>query len=188
MRLTAALRRFFIGTRIARLSRKGECILTAMNKNTKTLTRAALIASLYAALTLLLQPISYGQIQLRVSEALTLLPVLLPESIPALAVGCLIANVLGGCTLLDIVFGTLATLLAAVCTRLARKNTWLAAAMPVLFNGIIVGSVVHAAYSPSIPLFLCMLSVAAGEAVVCFLLGPMVVRMLERLPAQLIRE
>ena len=83
-----------------------------MNYN-KSLARGAMIAALYAAITLLLAPISYGEVQIRISESLTLLPVLLPEAVPALAVGCLIANVLGGCTIFDIVFGTLATLLAA---------------------------------------------------------------------------
>lgn len=152
--------------------------------NVRALTRAALIAALYAALTLLLAPISYGEIQIRFSEALTLLPVLLPEAVPALTVGCLLSNVLGGCTILDIVFGTLATLLAACCTRLLRSRMWLAAAMPVLFNGVIVGAVVHYAYAPVMPLPLCMLSVAAGEAIVCFAVGPMLLRVLRRLPSK----
>lgn len=156
----------------------------ASSRQVNAMTRAALIAALYAALTLLLAPISYGEIQFRLSEALTLLPVVLPEAVPALAVGCLIANLLGGCTILDIVFGTLATLLAAVCTRLARKRFVLAAAMPVLFNGIIVGAVVHYAYAPVIPLPICMLSVAAGEAVVCYLVGPVVLRAVRRLPSK----
>ena len=91
-------------------------------KNTNTLTRGAIIAALNAAVTLLLAPISYGQVQIRLSECLTLLPVLLPEAIPALAVGCLLANILGGASIFDIVFGTLATLLAAICTRCLRSN------------------------------------------------------------------
>lgn len=153
--------------------------------STKTLTRGAIIAALYAALTLLLAPISYGQLQIRLSEALTLLPVLMPEAVPALAIGCLLSNILGGCTIFDIVFGTLATLLAALCTRRLRAHIPAAAAMPVLFNGVIVGAVVHFGYSPAIPLWLCMLSVAAGEAVVCFVLGPMLLRVLRRLPQEL---
>ena len=147
-------------------------------------TRAALIAALYAALTLLLAPISYGEIQIRIAEALTVLPIALPESIPALAVGCLLANILGGCTVLDIVFGTLATLLAGLCTRALRDRFALAAAMPVLFNGVIVGAVVHFAYAPVMPLPLCMLFVAAGEAVACYALGPAVLRALRRLPSK----
>ena len=155
-----------------------------MNYN-KSLARGAMIAALYAAITLLLAPISYGEVQIRLAEAMTLLPVLLPEAVPALAVGCLLANILGGCTILDIVFGTLATLLSAVCTRRLRDHIRAASAMPVLFNGVIVGAVVHFGYAPAMPLPLCMLFVAAGEAVSCMLLGPMLLRMLKRLPHEL---
>ena len=155
-------------------------------KDTKTLARGAIIAALYAVLTLLLQPLSYGEVQIRFSEALTLLPILMPEAVPALAVGCLLANVLGGCMLVDIVFGTLATLLAAICTRRLRERFWLAALMPVLFNGVIVGSVVHYCYAPMIALPLCMLSVAAGEAVDCLVVGPVLLRVLRRVPAALL--
>ena len=165
-----------------------EFTMSSSLKNTNALARGAIIAALYAALTLLLAPISYGEVQIRISEALTLLPVLMPEAVPALAVGCLIANVLGGCTVFDIVFGTLATLLAAICTRCLRKRQLLASAMPVLFNGVIVGAVVHYAYAPVIALPLCMLFVAAGEAVACMLLGPVVLRAVKRIPAKMLHS
>jgi len=157
-------------------------------KNTNTLTRGAIIAALYAAITLLLAPISYGEVQIRIAESLTLLPILLPEAVPALAVGCLLANILGGATIFDIIFGTLATLLAALCTRALRKNTLAASAMPVLFNGVIVGAVVHYCYAPVMPLALCILSVAAGEAVSCMLLGPIVLRAVDRIPAKMLHS
>ena len=157
-------------------------------QNVRAMTRAALIAALYAALTLLLAPISYGELQIRIAEALTVLPIVLPEAVPALAVGCLLANVLGGCTVLDIVFGTLATLLAAICTRCLRSRLRLASAMPVLFNGVIVGAVVHFAYAPVIPLPLCMLSVALGEAISCMLLGPLVLRAVNRIPSKMLHS
>ena len=153
-----------------------------------TLTRAAIIAALYAALTLLLSPMSFGVMQIRLSEALTLLPIMLPEAVPALAVGCLIANFAGGATVLDIVFGTLATLLAAICTRLLRRRPLPAMLMPVVFNGVIVGAVVHAAYTPGVPLIVCMLSVAAGEAVSCLIIGPIVLRALERIPSKMLHS
>lgn len=159
--------------------------MKAVSGNTRTLVRAALIAALYTVLTLLLQPLSYGEVQIRFSEALTLLPILLPEAVPALAVGCLLANILGGCTIFDIVFGTLATLLAALCTRRLRDRFWLAALMPVLFNGVIVGAVVHYCYAPIFPLPLSMLSVAAGEAVACLVVGPLLVRVMQRIPNEL---
>lgn len=154
----------------------------------RTLSRGAIIAAIYAALTLLLAPISYGQIQLRVAEALTLLPIVLPEAVPALTIGCLLANVMGGCTILDIVFGTLATFLAAVLTRRLRAHPVAAMLMPVLINGVIVGAVVHAAYSPVIPLSLCMLCVAVGEAASCCLLGPVVLRAMDRIPQKLLHS
>ena len=82
-------------------------------QDTRALARGAIIAALYTALTVLLAPLSYGEVQIRFSEAFTLLPILMPEAVPALLVGCLLANILGGCTIFDIVFGSLATLLAA---------------------------------------------------------------------------
>lgn len=154
--------------------------------STHALARGAVIAALYTALTLLLAPLSYGEVQVRFSEALTLLPLLMPEAVPALFVGCLLSNILGGCTIFDIVFGSLATLLAALCTRRLRAHFWPAAFMPVLFNGLIVGAVVHYCYSPVIPLPLCMLSVAAGEAVSCLVVGPLFIRVMRRLPARLL--
>ena len=127
---------------------------------TRSLCVSAVIAALYAALTLLLAPISYGSIQLRLSEAMTLLPMLLPQAIPGLFVGCLIANLYTG-MLTDIVFGSLATLLAAVGTYLLRKKPLLAAACPVLSNGVIVGLVLSVSFK--LPLLLTMGQVALGE-------------------------
>lgn len=158
--------------------------MKTQTRATRRLARGAVIAALYTALTLLLAPISYGQFQVRLSEAMTLLPILLPEAVPALAVGCLLSNILGGCTIFDIVFGTLATLLAALCTRRLRTNLWLAAAMPVLFNGVIVGAVVHYCYSPAFPLPLCMLTVAIGEAIACMIAGPLLIGALRRIPGR----
>ena len=147
------------------------------------MTRAGMIAALYAVLTLAFQPISYGPVQFRVSEALTLLPVLTADAIPGLTIGCLVANLLGGALWYDVVFGTLATLLAAVCTRRLRKHSAAAAAMPVLFNAAIVGPVVYLAYSkaPGVPFSLPLLlkdvlTVGLGEAVVCYALGLVLVR------------
>jgi len=162
--------------------------MNASIKNTGSLARGAIIAALYATITLLLAPISYGEVQIRISEALTLLPVLLPEAVPALGIGCLLSNILGGATIFDIIFGTLATFLAAVCTRLLRRNLPAASLMPVLFNGVIVGAVVHYCYAPVMPLILCMASVAAGEAVSCMLIGPMVLRAVKRIPSRMLHS
>jgi len=127
---------------------------------TRSLCASAVIAALYAALTLLLAPISFGPLQLRLSEAMTLLPMILPQAIPGLFVGCLIANLYSG-MLTDIVFGSLATLIAAIGTYLLRKKPILAAACPVVSNGVIVGLVL--ALSFNLPIPLTMAEVALGE-------------------------
>lgn len=154
--------------------------------NTKNVTarlcRSAIIAALYTALTFVFQAISFGAIQLRISEALCLLPVLWAEAVPGLAVGCLLSNLLAGAIPADIIFGTLATLIAAILTRLARKNVWLAASFPVISNGIIIGLVLTYCYQiPS--LWLNMLTVALGEAVVCYAAGIPLVNGLKKLPS-----
>ena len=148
----------------------------------RNLTTAALIAALYATLTLLFAAISYGPVQFRISEALTLLPVLFPQAVPGLALGCLIANILGSATVWDIVFGTLATLLAAVLARRLRKNVWLAAAMPVVCNAVIIGLVLHFTLA-DVLLWPTMASVGLGEAAVVYLLGVPMIYALRRVPA-----
>lgn len=127
---------------------------------TRSLCVSAMIAALYAALTLLLAPISYGNLQCRVSEAMTLLPMVLPQAIPGLFVGCLIANLYTG-SVWDILFGSLATLIAAIGTYSLRKRPVLAAACPVVANGLIVGAVLSVTYA--LPMALTMLEVAVGE-------------------------
>ena len=136
---------------------------------TRLITQAGVIAAAYCALTLLLRPFSYGQIQLRVSEALTLLPVLTPAAIPGLFIGCLLANLLGSCSVIDIVFGSLATLLAAIVTRRLREKPVLAALSPVLFNAVIVGLVLR--YTLQLPLLPSMLWVGLGELGACVVIG-----------------
>lgn len=147
----------------------------------RNLTVSAIIAALYAAITLLFAPISYGPVQFRVSEALTLLPVLFPQAIPGLTLGCLIANLLGSATPWDVIFGTLATLLAAVLTRSFRKNIWLAAAAPVVCNAIIVGLVLHFTLA-DVLLLPTIFSVGLGEAVVVYALGVSMIMALRRSP------
>lgn len=160
-----------------------------MKLTTHNLTRAALIAASYLLLTILFQPISFGAVQFRISEALTLLPVLTVDAVPGLVIGCLLANLLGGGVWYDVVLGTLATLLAAVCTRRLRNHLLAAALMPVLWNGLIVGPVVYLAYvrAPGAPLvwpllLSSMATVAFGELVVCCVLGLLLIKSLERIP------
>lgn len=163
-----------------------------MKNSTRSLTRAALIAALYLLLTLIFQPISFQAVQFRISEALMLLPVLTVDAVPGLFVGCVLANLLGGGIWYDVVLGSIATLLAAIFARRFRRCPALAAAMPVLFNGAIVGPVVYMAYvrAPGEAVnYLLMLSsagtVALGELVVCYVLGLPLLKLLRRLPQQL---
>ena len=150
---------------------------------TRSLCLSAIIAALYAALTLGFQAISYGAVQFRVSEAMTLLPVLFPEAIPGLTVGCLLSNLFNpmGTTVYDVVFGTLATLMAAVLTNRIRASLWIRALPPVICNAVIVGLVLTYAYGIDI-LWMNMLTVGLGEAVVCYVLGVPMVKLMEKQP------
>lgn len=152
-----------------------------MNK-TRSLVYGAMVAAIYAALTLLFSWISYGPVQFRISEALTLLPIFMPCSIPGLTVGCVIANLIGGYGVYDIVFGSLATLLGAVGTRLLRNKPILAALSPVIANSIIVGSMLYFIVPNSGALFFNMLTVGAGELVICLGLGLPLVQLLKKHP------
>lgn len=141
----------------------------------RSLALSGIIAAIYAALTLLLPIPQYGGVQLRVAEAMTLLPFLVPEATLGLTVGCFLANLLGSPYVLDWVFGTLATFLAAVITR-RMPNKWLAAVPPVLCNAVIVGAEIAyfsvldgAAFGPAFAFN--AFTVGLGEAVACFVLG-----------------
>jgi uncharacterized membrane protein len=148
-----------------------------MRDKISLVTRGAAIAALYAALTLILQPISYGFWQVRISEALTLTPALWPEAIPGLFVGCFIANVLGGSGPWDIFLGSAATLLAAFLTRKA-KNDFLAAASPVVVNALVVGF--YMSHVTGMPTLMWILNVALGETIACFALGLPLLRLLRK--------
>ena len=92
------------------------------NQKVLFLTQAAMIAAIYVVLTVVFQPFSFGEIQVRIAEALTILPVFTPAAIPGLFVGCLIGNIIGGSILPDIVFGSFATLIGALFTYLLRRK------------------------------------------------------------------
>ena len=149
------------------------------SSKTVYIVQAATIAALYAALTYIISPLSYGATQLRFSEALTILPVFTPAAIPGLAIGCLISNIGSPLGLADIFFGTFATLISAVLTRktkniLVKKIPVLSPAFPVIFNSFFVGIefCFFVEETANILLFLTtFLSVASGEFLVCYLLG-----------------
>ena len=148
----------------------------------KNVCFAGMIAALYAALTLLLQAVSFGPVQFRVAEALTVLPELFPQAVPGLTLGCLIANLVGSGSVWDVVFGTLATLFAALLTRRLRSRDWLAALPPVILNAVIVGVVLSLTLGDTL-LLPTMGTIALGEAVVVYALGLPLLLALRRVPA-----
>ncbi len=150
------------------------------DKKTLFITQAAMIAALYVVLTLVanLFGLANYAIQVRLSEALTVLPYFTPAAIPGLTVGCVLSNILTGCMPLDIVFGSLATLLGAVGTYLLRKYKFAAPLPPVLANTLIVPFILAYVYQfeGSIPYF--MLTVGIGEVISCGVLGMLLIQML----------
>lgn len=157
-----------------------------MKPNAKNLAFSGIIACLYAILTLMpgLSAVSFGPVQFRVAEVLTVLPVFSPWAIAGLTIGCALSNLASPMMALDLPLGTLATILASLCTYLLRKKPKLALAMPGIFNGLIIGSMITFFYSDvaAKPIILIgnMLSVAAGELVVCYALGYPLVKYLQK--------
>lgn len=140
--------------------------------NVAFMAQAAMIAAIYVVLTIVFAPFSYGEVQVRISEALTILPVFTPAAIPGLFIGCLISNILGACILPDIIFGSFATLIGAVFTwQLRNKNPLLAPLPPILSNTIIVPLILRYGYMVPLPIPLMMLTVGIGEVISCGVLG-----------------
>lgn len=142
------------------------------NKNVTFLTQAAMIAAVYVVLTFVFAPISFGGVQIRIAEALTILPIFTPAAVPGLFVGCLIGNITGGAILTDILFGSLATLIGAVGTYQMRKSPRLVAVLPpILANTVIVPFILRYAYGVVLPIPVLMLTVGIGEIISCGVLG-----------------
>ena len=145
-----------------------------MSKNREKIrftVHAALIAAMYAAVSLAFAPTSFGPVQLRVSEALCVLPYFTPAAIPGLAIGCLIANLLGNAVILDIVFGPIATLIGAFGTYLLRKKKWIAPLPPILANALIIPFVLSYGYGMQQAIPFMMLTVGIGEIISIYVLG-----------------
>ena len=139
-----------------------------MNKKTRFMVQAALISAIYVVITIAFAPISYGPVQVRISEMLTVLPFFTPAAIPGLFIGAMIANFFGGLGLLDVVVGSSATLIAAALTYKMRKKLW-APMPPVLVNGVIIGAMLS--YLFAMPLVPTMIYVGLGQIVACYGLG-----------------
>ncbi len=133
--------------------------------------QAAVIAALYVVLTYVFSAFASGVIQVRVSEALTILPAFTPAAIPGLVIGCLLSNTLTGCVLLDIIFGSVATLIGALGSYALRRHTWLVPIPPIVSNMIIVPFVLRYAYGATDAFPFMIATVGAGEIISCYLLG-----------------
>ena len=145
------------------------------------MTQAAMVAAIYVVLTLLGASFSYGEVQVRISEALTILPVFTPAAIPGLFIGCLLSNILGGCILPDIIFGSLATLIGAIFTWMLRNNNrFLAPLPPIIANVIVVPFVLRYGYQVPLPIPFMMLTVGIGEVISCGVLGMILYTALNR--------
>ena len=133
--------------------------------------QAAVIAALYVVLTYVFSAFASGVIQVRVSEALTILPAFTPAAIPGLVIGCLLSNTLTGCVLLDIIFGSVATLIGALGSYELRSHTTQVQIPPIVSNMIIVPFVLRFAYGATDAFPFMIATVGAGEIISCYLLG-----------------
>lgn len=168
------------------------------NKKVLLLVQAAMIAAVYVVLTYFISAfnLASGAVQVRISEALTILPFFTPAAVPGLAIGCLLSNLLTGCAVWDVIFGSLATLLGAIGTRLltrgitdtSDRRKWLAPLPPIIANTIIVPFVLRYAYglTGSIPYF--MLTVGIGEVLSCGVLGMLLLNVLQKNRAYIFPE
>lgn len=148
--------------------------------NAKSMTKIAIIAAVYAGITIAVAPLSYAVMQIRISEAMTILPVFTPLAIPGLFIGCLIANLLSPVGMIDVIVGSLATLIGAAGTYALRKHRFLAMFCPVIANGVLVGSMLYYVAGVNLPLYLCIIWVSLGEAAACFVIGLSLGKLLDR--------
>ena len=150
-------------------------------KNVSYLTQAAMIAAIYVVLTIVFAPISFGEIQVRIAEMLTILPIFTPAAIPGLFVGCLIGNITGGAILPDIICGSIATLVGAAGTYALRNHhRALAVLPPILVNALVVPFVLRYAYGVVLPIPFLALTVGIGEIISCGILGNVLAAVLKK--------
>ena len=150
--------------------------------NTKTayLAYAAAIAAIYVVLTMVFAPISFGPVQFRISEALCILPFFTPAAVPGVFLGCLLSNILCGAVPLDIVFGSLATLIGALGSYALRERKWLVCIPPIAANTLIIPWVLRFAYGSPDLIPIMMVTVGIGEILAIGVLGNLLLVTLER--------
>lgn len=149
-------------------------------KSVYLLTQGSAIAAIYIVLTLIFAPISFGPVQFRISEALCVLPFFTPAAIPGLFIGCLLSNLLAGAMTMDVIFGSLATLIGAVGSYALRRNRFLVLLPPIISNAVIVPWVLRYAYGSTDLIPVAMVTVGIGEILAVGVLGSILIRGLER--------
>lgn len=149
--------------------------------HTASLTQAAIIAALYIVLTFFANALGLANyaVQIRFSESLTILPYFTKAAIPGLFIGCLLSNIMTGCALPDIIFGSLATLIGGIVTYLLRKYKMAAPIGPIISNVLIVPFVLLYAYGIK-PLWFSFMTVTIGEIISCGILGMLLLKTLEK--------
>ena len=149
-------------------------------------TQAAVIAAMYVVLTFVSSSmgLASGEIQIRLSEMLVILPAFTPAAIPGLFLGCLLSNLLTGCTVIDIVFGSLATLVAAILSYQLRNHKYplLVTVPPVVANMIVVPFILKFSYGVPLPIPVMMATVGIGEVISCMVLGSVLYFALDKRP------
>ena len=152
--------------------------------NAQKITMAGIIAAIYVVLTFVAQAfgLASGAIQFRLSEVLTILPIFTAAAIPGLTVGCVLANILTGCAIWDVVFGSFATLLGAIGTHLLRKtnNPYLGVIPPIAANMLIVPLVLQKVYGATDAYWYLMVTVGIGEVVCCGVLGVILFKVIKK--------
>ncbi len=144
------------------------------------IAQAAVIAAIYVVVTGMILPIAFGPVQFRISEALCVLPYFTPAAVPGVTLGCLLSNILYGSAALDIVFGSLATLIGAAGSWMLRKNKWLVCVPPILSNTIIIPWVLRYAYGSEDLIPVMMVTVGIGEILAIGVLGNLLLVTLEK--------
>lgn len=150
------------------------------DKKVLFIVQAAAIAAIYVVLTVVFAAFSFGEVQVRLSEALTILPFFTPAAIPGLFVGCIIGNLLGGAIPLDILCGSIATLIGALGSYALRKYKFLVPLPPIAANTVIVPYVLYYGYGVNLPIPIMMLTVGLGEVISCGIIGIILLLALEK--------
>ena len=136
------------------------------------MAQGAIIAAMYVVLTFVFAPVSFGYMQIRISEILTILPLFTPAAIPGLFLGCFIANLISGAIIWDVIFGSIATLIGALSGYLLRFNRWLVPIPAIISNSFIIPLVLKYGYGMTeVPYFIMVLYIALGEIIGCYILG-----------------